>query len=251
MRNCWLPENSPQPRQVIGVEEGVMKRLLILSVGLAAVAAPLSAQPNPQPRPGGPGGAPHGKPHGRPHGPPFGANLTPDEQQRLGAARDKAKNDPTVRSLNEAKQALEDQLATALRAAILAADPSLGPTLDKIEQARNRAKDMRGKFESLTPEQKQQLKAARQAAMIDPAVQAAREAMRSAQGPEAKRDAAKQLRDAVKAAMLKSNPALGPLLEQLGPDLMGPPHRGKGDGQDHPDGPQPPEMGPPMEENDI
>lgn len=228
-----------------------MKTLLILSLGLAAAAAPLSAQANPQPRPGGPGGAPHGKPHGRPNGPPFGANLTPDEQQRLGAAREKAKNDPTVRSLHESKQALEDQLATALRAAMLAADPSLGPTLDKIEQARDRAKDMRGKFESLTPEQKKQLKDARQAAMSDPSVQSAREAIRSAQGPEAKRDAAKQLRDAVKAAMLKSDPTLGPLLEQLGPEMMGPPHRGRGDGEERPDGPQPPEMGPPTEESDI
>ena len=225
-----------------------MKTLIIIALGLIAASAPLSAQNDSKSQLGRPGGGFHGKERGRPHGPPFGANLTPDEQQRLGAAREKAKNDPTVRSLNEAKQALEDQLATALRAAMLAADPSLGPTLDKIEQARNRAKDMRGKFDSLTPEQKQQLKAARQAAMSDPAVQAAREAMRSAQGPEAKRDAAKQLRDAVKAAMLKSNPALGPLLEQLGPGLMGPPHRGKGNGEEHPDGPPPPDMEEPMGE---
>lgn len=231
-----------------------MKKISLLLIGVLAAVTPLTAQDDSQPRSGGPGGGFQGKRHGRPQGPPPGANLTPEEQQKISAAREKAKDDPTVRSLKEAKDALEDQLATAVRAAMLAADPTLGPALDKIGQARDRAKNMRDKFESLTPEQKQQLKAARQAAKDDPAVTAAREAMRSAEGPEAKREAAQKLHEAVKAAMLKSNPALGPLLEQLGPRLMGPPphHRGK-DGR--PQGgeglPPPPGMDGPMDEGDI
>lgn len=222
-----------------------MNKFTILFLGLLAAMSPLSAQEDSQPQTGGPGrqGPPWKK-----HGPPPGLNLTPDEHQRLQAAREKAKNDPTVRSLKEAKDALEDQLETAVRAAMLAADSSLAPALEKIKAARGRAKDMRDKFESLTPEQKQQLKAARAKAKDDPAVQAAREKLRTAQGPEAKRAAAKEMHSAVKAAMLKSDPSLAPLLEKLGPGAFGPPHkRGPGPhGEDGPDGPPPPGMdGPP------
>lgn len=213
-----------------------MKKLLILSLGLMAAAAPLSAQEYSQPQPGGLGGS-HGKKHGRPQGPPFGAKLTPEEHQKLSAAREKAKDDPTVRSLHETKQKLEEQLANAMRAAMLAADPSLGPTLDKIKEARERAKDMRDKFESLTPEQRQQLKSARQKAKDDPAVQAAREKMRDARGPEAKRAAAREMHEAMKAAMLKADPSLASLLDQLEPP-----------GPGGPDGPPPPDMEEPMGE---
>lgn len=225
-----------------------MKKLIILPFGILAAVVPLFAQTDNQSQQCAEQGGPQWKQHGKKHGPPPGAILTPEERQRLEAAREKAKNDPTVRSLKEAKDKLEDQLETAMRAAMLAADPSLGPTLDKIKAARDRAKGMRDKFESLTPEQKEKLKAARMAAKDDPAVQAAREKLRAAQGPEAKRAAAKEMHDAVKAAMLKADPSLAPLLEQLGPGAFGPPHkRGPGPhGEDDPDGPPPPDMdGPP------
>jgi hypothetical protein len=107
---------------------------------------------------------------------------------------------------------------------------------------------MRGKFESLTAEQKQQLKAARSAAKDDPAVQAAREKMQNAQGPEARREAGREMHQAMKAAMLKADPSLAPLLEKLGPGIMGPggPHHDRGLQGDGPQGPPPPEMdGPP------
>ena len=231
-----------------------MKIFTILILGLLTAVAPLSAQDDTQSQPGGPeqpGGpdrhGPSWKQRGKQHGPPSDAKLTPDEQQRLQAAREKAKNDPTVRSLKEANDALGKQLETAMRAAMLSADSSLGPVLEKIKAARDRAKDMRGKFESLTTEQKQQLKAARSAAKDDPAVQAAREKMKNAQGPEARREAGRELHEAMKAAMLKADPSLAPLLEKLGPGIMGPggPHhdRGPQGGPQggHPGGP-PPEM---------
>jgi len=213
-----------------------MKILLILSLGLVAVAAPLSAQQDidqDRPEPQG-----IGRPFWKKNGPP-GAKLTPDERQRLAAAREKAKDDPTVQSLREAKEKVGEQLANAMRASMLAADPSLGPTLDKIKEARDRAKDMREKFRSLTPEQRQQLKAARQKAKDDPTVQAAREKLREAQGPEAKRSAAREMREAMKAAMLKADPSLGSLLDQLGPP-----------GPGGPDGPPPPAMDEPVGEPD-
>ena len=225
-----------------------MKIFTILILGILAAVAPLSAQDDAQPQPGGPDrDGPPWKQHGKKHGPPPDAKLTPDEQQRLQAAREKAKNDPTVRSLKEAHDALEKQLETAMRAAMLSADSSLGPVLDKIKAARDRAKDMRGKFESLTPEQKQQLKAARSTAKDDPAVQAAREKMRDAQGPEARREAGREMHQAMKAAMLKADPTLAPLLEQLGPGLMGPggPHRDRGPEGGRPGGPPSGMEGPP------
>jgi hypothetical protein len=130
-----------------------------------------------------------------------------------------------------------------MHAAMLSADSSLGPVLDKVKAARDRAKDMRGKFEALTPEQKKQLKAALSAAKDDPTVQAAREKMRNAEGPEAKREAGREMHQAMKAAMLKADPRLAPLLEKLGPGIMG---RDRGPQGDGPQGPPPPEMdGPP------
>ena len=210
-----------------------MKKLLILSLGLIAAAAPLSAQNDDQSQSESQGiGRPPWKKNGQKR--LRGANLAPEERQRLVAAREKANDDPTVQSLREAKEKVGEQLANAMRAAMLAADPSLGPTLDKIKEARDRAKEMREKFRALTPEQRQQLKAAREKAKDDPTVQAAREKMRAAQGSEAKRAAARELHEAMKAAMLKADPSLGSLLEQLGPPGPG--------------GPPPPDMDEPMGE---
>jgi len=76
---------------------------------------------------------------------------------------------------------------------------------------------MRDRFESLTPEQREQLKSARQAAKDDPEVVAAREKMKSADSPEARREAGRAMGEAMKSAMLKQNPDLAPLLDQLGP----------------------------------
>ena len=145
------------------------------------------------------------------------AGLPPEQAKRLAAAREKAMADPTVRSLKEARDALDQQLEKAMDAALLAADPGLAPVLAKVKQSRDRAKGMRDRFESLTPEQREQLKAARQKAKDDPAVVAAREKMKSADSPEERREAGKAMREAMQAAMIKQNPNLGPLLQQLGP----------------------------------
>lgn len=220
-----------------------MKKFIVLSLGLLTAVAPLSAQDESQPQPDRPGwGGQPWKKHGKKHGPP-GANLTPEERQKLSAAREKANEDPTVQSLREAKEKIGEQLAAAMRAAMLAADPTLGSTLDKIQAARDRAKEMKEKFRSLTPEQRQQLKAARMAAKDDPAVQAAREKLRAAQGSEARRAAAKEMHQAMRAAMLKADPSLASLLEELGP-----PGRGEVDDGQGPDSPMPPELGGPPDE---
>jgi hypothetical protein len=46
--------------------------------------------------------------------------------------------------------------------------------------------------------------------------------MKSADSPEERREAGKAMREAMKAAMIKQNPDLAPLLEQLGPPPGGP-----------------------------
>jgi hypothetical protein len=143
--------------------------------------------------------------------------LPPELDRRLGAVLVKAMEDPTVRSLKEARDALDQQLEKAMDAALIAADPGLAPVLEKVKQSRSRAKGMRDRFESLAPEQREQLKAARQKAKDDPTVVAAREKMKSAKSPEARREAGQAMHEAMKAAMLKQNPDLAPLLQQLGP----------------------------------
>lgn len=199
-----------------------------LSAALIASSLPtLQAQPSPgapSERPGKPRGKKHGK-SGRPDGPMRGqppAGLSPEEAQRLAAARDKAKDDPTVRSLREAREALDEQLEQAVSAAVLAADPGLAPILEKVKQSRERARKMRDRYESLTPEQKQQLRSARDKAKNDPAVAAAREKMKSAKSPEERREAGQAMHEAMKAAILRENPGLASLLEQLGPPPGGP-----------------------------
>jgi len=215
---------------------GALCAALILCTPQALRAQPSDAPTDsgtPSERPG----KPYWKKHGKPGGPMM-AGLPPEEAKRLAAAREKAKADPTVRSLKEARDAIDEQLEKAVGAAILAADPGLAPTLEKVKQSRDRAKGMRDRFESLTPEQRQQLKSARQAAKDEPEVVAAREKMKSAESPEARREAGKALHQAMKAAMIKKDPSLAGLLEQLGPPPGGPggPHD-----QDGPGGP----MGPP------
>jgi hypothetical protein len=179
----------------------------------------LRAQPGSPAGPGAPSerpGKPHWKKHGQPGG-PMVPGLPPEEAKRLATAREKAKDDPTVRSLIEARDALDEQLEQAVNAAILAADPGLAPTLEKVKQSRNRAKGIRDRFESLTPEQREQLKSARLAAKNATEVVAAREKMKSADSPEARLEAGKALFQAMKAAMIRQDPGLAALLERLGP----------------------------------
>jgi len=155
-----------------------------------------------------------GKPGGKKQRVP---RLNREEAQRLRAAKKIAAKDPTVRSLKEARKAIDEQLELATSAAMLSADPGLGPVLEKVKESRQRAKGMRDRWDSLSPEQRESLKEARQAAEKDPEVVAMRQKLQSAESPEAKRQAAEEMRAAMKAATLRQNPELVPLLEKLGP----------------------------------
>ena len=59
---------------------------------------------------------------------------------------------------------------------------------------------------NLSPEERQKLQATEQQAMQDPAVQAARDKMREAH---------KEFRDAMRAAMLKADPSIQPILNKI------------------------------------
>ena len=60
------------------------------------------------------------------------ANLSPDERERLKAARQKAMQDPSVQTAHEKMREAGREFVTAMRAAMLKADPSIQPVLDKI-----------------------------------------------------------------------------------------------------------------------
>lgn len=126
-----------------------------------------------------------------------------------------------------------------MNAAILAVDPSLAPTLQKVGESRERAKKMRERFDSLTPDQRQQLKGALRVAQQDPEVIAAREKMNAADNFEARRETVKAMHEAMKAAIAKQKPELVSILDELGPGVFrgdrGPGGRGMGG----PGGPRP------------
>lgn len=66
------------------------------------------------------------------------ANLSPGEREQLRAVRDKLKDEAAFKTAEEKRHAADADAREAQRAAMLAADPSLQPVLDKIEKARAR-----------------------------------------------------------------------------------------------------------------
>ena len=60
------------------------------------------------------------------------ANLTPDEREKLKAARQKAMQDPSVQAAHEKMRQARQDFIGAMRGAMVKADPSVQPILDKI-----------------------------------------------------------------------------------------------------------------------
>jgi hypothetical protein len=60
------------------------------------------------------------------------ANLTPEEREKLKAARQKAMEDPSVQAAHEKMRQARQEFMTSMRAAMLKADPTIQPVLDKI-----------------------------------------------------------------------------------------------------------------------
>lgn len=60
------------------------------------------------------------------------ANLSPEEREKLKAGRQKAMQDPGVQAAHEKMRQARQDFMTAMRGAMLKADPTIQPVLDKI-----------------------------------------------------------------------------------------------------------------------
>jgi hypothetical protein len=70
------------------------------------------------------------------------ASLSPAEREKLKAARQKAMQDPSVQAAHEKMRAARKEFITSMRAAMLKAEPSIQPVLDKLPAGRgNRDED--------------------------------------------------------------------------------------------------------------
>jgi hypothetical protein len=98
--------------------------ITLLAAAAALQLAPIASAEGPNDQ----GGWRRGR-HGQ-----FLANLSPDERAKLKAAREKALADPAVQSAKDrARQAMKE-FRDLRRAAMLRADPSIQPILDKMPQ---------------------------------------------------------------------------------------------------------------------
>lgn len=151
-------------------------------------------------------------------------NLPPEIRARFEAARNKAMQDPAVQELKKKVDAANDELRKAVRDAIMKAEPGLAEYIKK--QMNDKMKD--GKpgeppgFANLSEGDRQKLMAARENTKNDPAVIAAEELKKNAKTPDDRRAAMDQFHKAMKAALLKADSSLAPILEQMKPP-QGPP----------------------------
>ncbi|HJT45387.1 MAG TPA: hypothetical protein VJ721_03865 [Chthoniobacterales bacterium] len=60
------------------------------------------------------------------------ANLSPEEREKLKAARQKAMQDPSVQAAHEKMREARKEFITSMHAAMVKADPSIQPVLNKI-----------------------------------------------------------------------------------------------------------------------
>ena len=67
----------------------------------------------------------------------MGANLTPEEKQKVMTARHTAMQDPTVMAAKQKMQAAAKEMHDAMDAAMLKADPSIKPILDKMPKGQH------------------------------------------------------------------------------------------------------------------
>ena len=115
----------------------------IIALALATSVLPAFAQDTPPPAPNAPEQAEKGHHHRGPGG-PFGdilESLTPAERQQYLAARKKAKADPAVVDAKKKAEAARQAVADAVKAAMLKADPTVGPVIEKVEAAIKEKKD--------------------------------------------------------------------------------------------------------------
>lgn len=109
----------------------------IVALALAASILPAFAQDAPPPAPNCPPGQ-FEKGHHRGPGGPMGdilESLTPAEKQQYLEARRKTRKDPAVEEAKKKAEEARQAVNTAVKAAMLKADPTLAPVIDKVEAA--------------------------------------------------------------------------------------------------------------------
>lgn len=155
-------------------------------------------------------------------------NLPPEIRARFEAARDKAMQDPALQELKKKAETANEELKKAMRDAMMKADPGLAEYIKK--QMSDKMRD--GKpgeppgLANLSEGDRQKLMTAREKAKNDPAVIAAEELKKSAKTPDERRAAMEQFHKAMKAAILKADPSLAPIIEQMKPPQGPPPKPG-------------------------
>jgi hypothetical protein len=100
------------------------------------------------------------------------------------------------------------RIKSLITMSILAAGLQFAPMVFSQDEDQTGRRRWEQRLANLSPEERQKLQAARQKAMQDPAVQAAHDKMRQAH---------KEFRDAMNAAMLKADPSIQPILNKIPP----------------------------------
>ena len=116
-----------------------MKKIISTIAIVSAFSALTAFAQQPSPTPAGSPPAKHERKHDGPRmeGPMREAldSLAPAERQQLMEAHKKAEQDPAVIAAHEAAKAAHKEMRDAMRAAMLKADPTIGPVLDKLDAA--------------------------------------------------------------------------------------------------------------------
>lgn len=145
-------------------------------------------------------------------------NVPPDIRKRFEAVREKALQDPKIQELKKKADAASEEFLKAMREAMMKADPGLA---DIVKERFGGEKMKDGKmgefpgFANLSESDRQKLMAAREKAKDDPSVKAAEAAKTNAKTPEERRAATEEFHKSMKEALLKADPTIGPILDQL------------------------------------
>ncbi len=162
-------------------------------------------------------------------------NLSPEDRQKLMQARRAALADPSVQSAKT--EGDPRAFHQAVRAAMLRDDPSVAPILAKVRagaerrgadgpsgqpgQPANHAQQGSGNSEMekriafLPEDERSRLRRAYAAASSDPQFAAQRQQWMAASTAEAKAQAGKSYRAAVRNAMLRNDPSIAPILQKV------------------------------------
>jgi hypothetical protein len=136
--------------------------------------------------------------------------------------------DPKIQALREKAEAASKELRDAMRESIASKNPELAAKLGDFVKSKEKesgakekkhrpAGQMESAIQKLPPAERDRLQAAREIAKQAPAVQSAEAAMKSAQMPEERREAAKNFQKAMREAMLTADPSLADILDKIKP----------------------------------